>query len=143
MHRLAGGKRGAPEADGNDGAADWKVELQPPQERLEDGPVEAWLVRVLETELPAGQEPLEWLLVSSDGGPTAEWAERIVGWYEARWGIEEYFRLLKTGTRIEDRRLQEAEALVKCLAFDATTAWRVFSLDRYARDAPETPAGRR
>ena len=117
-----------------------QVELQPPKERPEDGPVVAWVVRVLETEPPAGQAPLEWLLVSSEGGPTAEWAERIVGWYEARWGIEEYFRVLKSGTRIEDRRLQEADALVKCLAFDAVTAWRVFSLDRYARDAPETPA---
>ncbi len=26
------------------------------------------------------------------------------------------------------------------LAFDAITAWRVCSLDRYARDAPDTPA---
>ena len=117
-----------------------QVALQPPKERPEDGPVAAWVVRVLETDPPAGHEPLEWLLVSSEGGPTAEWAERIVGWYEARWGIEEYFRVLKSGTRIEDRRLQEADALVKCLAFDAVTAWRVFSLDRYARDAPDTPA---
>ena len=117
-----------------------QVELQPPKERPQDGPVVAWVVRVLETEPPAGHQPLEWLLVSSEGGPTAEWAERIVGWYEARWGIEEYFRVLKSGTRVEDRRLQEADALVKCLAFDAVTAWRVFSLDRYARDAPATPA---
>ena len=117
-----------------------QVELQPPKERAQDGPLRAWLVRVLETEPPAGQEPLEWLLVSSEGGPTAEWAERIVGWYEARWGIEEYFRVLKTGTRIEDRRLQQADALVKCLAFDAVTAWRVFSIGRYARDEPATPA---
>ena len=99
------------------------MELQPPKERPEDTPVVAWVV-VLETGTPAGQEPLEWLLVSSEGGPTAEWAERIVGWYEARWGIEEYFRVLKSGTRIEDRRLQEADALVKCLAFDAiSSAW--------------------
>lgn len=28
----------------------------------------------------------------------------------------------------------------KCLVFDAITAWRVFSLERYARDAPRTPA---
>lgn len=77
---------------------------------------------------------------ASASGETAEWAERIVGWYEARWGIEEYFQVLKTGTRIEDRRLLEADALAKCLAFDAVTAWRVFSLDRYARDEPETPA---
>ena len=65
-------------------------------------------------------------------------AERIVGWYEVRWGIEEYFRVLKT--RIEDRRLLDAETLVKCLALDAVTAWRVSSLDHYARDEPETPA---
>ena len=81
-----------------------QVALQPPADRPQDGPVTAWVVRVLETEPPAGHEPLEWLLVSSEGGPTAEWAERIVGWYEARWGIEEYFRVLKSGTRIEDRR---------------------------------------
>ena len=47
-------------------------------------------------------------------------------WYEARWGIEEYFRVLKTGTRIEDRRLQEAGTQVKCLALDAATVWRVW-----------------
>ena len=63
-----------------------------------------------------------------------------MSWYERRWGIEEYFRLLKTGTRIEDRRLRDAEALGKCLVFDAITAWRVFNLDRYARDAPDTLA---
>ena len=117
-----------------------QVELLPPQDRPADGPVTAWVVRVLETDPPAGRAPLEWLLVSSEGGPTAAWAERIVGWYEARWGIEEYFRVLKSGTRIEDRRLREADALVKCLAFDAITAWQVCRLHRYARDAPETPA---
>ena len=78
--------------------------------------------------------------MSSEGGPTAESAERIVGWYEQRWAIEEYFRRLKTGKRIADRRLREADALLKCQAFDAITACQVFSLGRYARDAPETQA---
>ena len=38
-----------------------------------------------------------------------------------------------------DRRLQESNALVECLALDEVTAWRVFSLERYARDDPDTP----
>ena len=135
-----GGKRARSQRTAETELSIGRVELQPPQDRLGDGPVAAWVVRVLETEPPAGKEPLEWLLLSSEGGPTAEWAERIVGWYEARWEIEEYFRVLKSGTRIEDRRLRDADALVKCLAFDAVTAWRVCSLDRYARDAPDTPA---
>ena len=49
--------------------------------------------------------------------------------------------MLKSGTRIQDRRLRTAEALSKCLAFDAVTAWQVSSLARYARDAPQTPVG--
>ena len=117
------------------------VLVLPPKKRAgEAEPLPAWLVRVLEPDPPPGEEGLEWLLLSSEGAATAEWAERNVSWYEKRWGIEEYFRLLKSGTRIEDRRLRDAEALGKCLVFDAITAWRVFSLERYARDAPETPA---
>ena len=100
------------------------VELQPPKDHAAAGSVELWLVQVRETSTPP-----------------AAGAERIASWYGARWVIEEYSRLLKTGTRIGDRRLQEAVALVKCLAFDAITAWRVFALDRYARDAPATPVG--
>lgn len=34
-----------------------------------------------------------------------------------------------------------AEALAKCLVFNAVTAWRVLALDRYARDAPQTAVG--
>ena len=44
----------------------------------------------------------------------------------------------KEGGRI-GRRILKPET-VKSLAFDAVTAWRVFSLDRYAWDEPETPA---
>ena len=64
----------------------------------------------------------------------------VLKWYETRWSIEEFFRVLKTGTRIEDRRLDDAEDLRKCLAFDAITAWRVFDLDRAARETPDRPA---
>ena len=76
-----------------------------------------------------------WRLLTS-GCETAEWAERVVGWHETRGAIEEYFRLLRTGTRIKGRRQRQADVLVKCLAFDAITAWQVFSLARHAREAP-------
>lgn len=38
--------------------------------------------------------------------------------------------------RIEDRHLQTADSLSKCLAFDAIDAWRVCESDRHAREAP-------
>ena len=42
------------------------------------------------------------------------------------------------GGRIGSRILEPET--VKDLAFDAVSAWRVFSLDRYVRDDPQTPA---
>ena len=136
-----GGQRARPKRTALTEISIGQVELLPPKGRAGEAPsLRVWLVRVLETDPPAGQEALEWLLLSSEGQRTAQWAERIAQWYERRWAIEEYFRLLKMGTRIEDRRLRDAAALGKCLVFDAITAWRVFSLERYARDAPETPA---
>ena len=62
------------------------------------------------------------------------------GWNERRWTIEEYFKVLKSGMRIEDRKLDDADDLRKCLAFDAITAVHVFNLERMARDQPETSA---
>ncbi len=135
-----GGKRARPQRTATTELRIGQVQLQPPKEQPGAAPLAVWLVRVLETDPPAGEAELEWLLVSSEGGQTAEWAERIVGWYEARWSIEEYFRVLKSGAHSEERQLRDAAALGKCLVFDAITAWQVFSLQRYAREAPQTPA---
>ena len=120
-------------------SADW-VPLQPPKTRPGAEPLEVLAVRVLERDEPEGEDPLEWLLLTSEGQPGKADALRAVQRYENRWGIEEFFRVLKSGMRIEDRQLRTAESLQRCLAFDAVNAWRVFELQRYARDAPETPA---
>ena len=69
-------------------------------------------------------------------------AIQALEFYRRRWSIEEYFKVLKSGARIEDRRLDHADDLRKCLAFDAITAWRVFDLDRLAREQPELPAAK-
>ena len=101
------------------------------------------LVAVLASETttpPKGHKPLRWLLLSSDGQPDRHWAERILNRYEGRWAIEEYFKTLKQATRIEDRRLDEADDLRRCLAFDAVIAWRVFDIHKAARAEPERPA---
>ena len=62
--------------------------------------------------------------------------------YELRCRIERIFHALTVGTCIEDRRLDEADDLRKCLAFDAITAFRVWDLSLLARERPDDPAGR-
>ena len=119
------------------------VELLPPNDRANRTPLSMLAVSVQEPEPPKGREPLHWLLLTTEGAADIDNARRIVAWYEARWTIEEYFRILKTGTRVEDRRLDDADDLRKCLAFDGVTAWRVMDLERLARDKPLMPARER
>ena len=98
-------------------------------------------VRLKRTRRPVREaEPLHWLLLTTEGQADADGAGTAVRHYELRWTIEEYFRTLKTGAGIEKRQLDHADDLRKCLTFDAITACEVFSLDRMARDRPQTPA---
>ncbi len=116
-----------------------EVQLKAPGASTDSVPVTA--VSVLEESPPAGvKEPLNWFLLCSEGGADADNAVRICEWYEARWGIEEFFRVLKSGCQSEARRFDDAEDLLKCLAFDAITAWRVFDLQRLAKCEPDRPA---
>ena len=117
------------------------VDLVPPGD-LPKGtaPLRMLAVRVLEKRPRKGKDPLDWLLLTTEGEPTKENALRIAGWYERRWLIEEWFAAVKTGTRIKDRRLNAADDLRRCLAFDAITACTVMSVERLARCAPDTPA---
>ncbi len=97
-------------------------------------------VRVTEPDPPAGRDPLDGMLLTTEGDGTAADALKTVSFYERRGWIEAYFKALKVGTRVEDRRLNPADDLRKCLAFDAITACRVLTVERLARSEPDTPA---
>ena len=103
-------------------------------------PLDMLAVSAFEPDPPSGKEGLHWVLLTTEGDETAEDAVRTVKWYEARWSIEEYFKALKTGTGIKERRFDCADDLRKCLAFDVVTAYRVFDLERMAREKPDIPA---
>lgn len=62
-----------------------------------------------------------------------------VQWYTCRWQIEIFFKILKSGCRIEDRQLQSGERIQRCLALDAIIAWRVLFLTMVPRNIPNMP----
>ena len=78
--------------------------------------------------------------MSTEGRPDAATARCLTAHYETRWNIEEFFRLLKAGLRLEDRRLQTFESLRKKMVLDAVTACKLFELRRVAEATPERPA---
>jgi len=101
--------------------------------------LEVNVILVKEESPPDGEEPLVWLLLTSL--PIGRFAEvlRVVDYYACRWQIEVYFRVLKTGCRVEDIQLETAERLRPCLALYEIVAWRVLHVTMLGREAPDLP----
>ncbi len=71
-----------------------RVELNPPKRQgRKFNPVEVTALLASEDNPPAGEKPVEWLLLSSVGVETEEQAADMLQWYLARWQIEIFFRI--------------------------------------------------
>jgi Transposase DNA-binding/Transposase Tn5 dimerisation domain/Transposase DDE domain len=103
-------------------------------------PLMVWVVRVWEPEPPEGIEPLEWVLLTSVPTRTSAHAWQRVGWYRARWIVEDFHQGLKTGCRVEQRQIQTYEGLRNLLGLLSPEAVRLLQLRTVARQAPELPA---
>ena len=117
-----------------------QADLLPPRRCKERPPQTVHAVSATEVHPPADTSPLHWVLLSTRPFQDAQEAVLALERYRRRWVIEAYFKVLKSGARIEECRIDHADDLRKCLAFDAITAWRVFDLDRLARAEPDRPA---
>lgn len=60
-------------------------------------------------------------------------------YYLARWTIEVYFKVLKSGCAVEEIRLETTHRLRNCLAFYKIVAWRVLYLTHLNRERPDLP----
>jgi len=102
--------------------------------------IELNIVRVYEVDVPSGQEPVEWLLATSEPVDSAEQVARIVDIYRTRWVIEEFFKALKTGCAYEERQLESRHALLNALALFLPVACQLLWLRSRAHHAPDAPA---
>ena len=114
-----------------------RVSLKRPGATREAGlpkTVQVSLVEVVELDPPAGAEPILWRLLTTHEVTDADMAWRVIGWYRARWTIEQLFRTLKQqGLRLEDSQLETAEGLLKLTAIAARAACTTLQLVQ-ARD---------
>jgi hypothetical protein len=115
------------------------VTLRPPKHRSgeELASVAVWAVLAVEAEPPDGVEAVELLLLTTV--PITSKAEALerLDWYECRWGIEVWHKVLKSGCKLEARQLESAERLKRCLALYSVIAWRVLYATMLARAVPD------
>jgi hypothetical protein len=98
------------------------------------------VVHVREVDCPAGAEPVEWLLGTSEPISTENDIKGVVEQYRTRWTIEEFFKALKTGCAIEKRQHESYDTLLKMVAICLPIAWRMLLLRALARSMPQEPA---
>lgn len=110
---------------------------RPGGKRMADVEVNAVLVR--EPNPPAGEPPLEWLLLTSLPIRTVAEALQVVEYYCCRWQIEIYFRVLKSGCQVEASQLETGAAFRVYLGLCLVVAWRVLYLLMLGRECPELP----
>jgi hypothetical protein len=97
------------------------------------------VVEVREVHVPeAVKEPLHWMLLSTLPCTTWAQAQRVVGYYTARWWIEEYHKALKSGAGIEQSQLGRADRLEPLIAVLAVVAVRLLNTKMLARSRPES-----
>ncbi|MDN5850945.1 MAG: IS4 family transposase, partial [Nitrococcus sp.] len=117
-----------------------EVHLEAPaRHRQDQPPLQTWAVLASEREAPAGVTPLTWMLLTTVPVTTVEHAVEKLKWYAQRWNIEVFHRTLKSGCRIEDRQLGNADRLEACLAIDLVVAWRIQRLTQLGRAVPQAP----
>mgnify|MGYP006428947603 CR=1 FL=1 len=117
-----------------------RVTIPPPKNKRDLDTVTLDAVRATEIDPPEQVHPLEWTLLTTVPTASAQDACERLQWYATRWQIEVYHRTLKSGCRIEDRYLGNAERIETALAIDLVVAWRVFWLTKWARERPDTPS---
>ena len=123
-----------------------EVAIQPPPRRghaKASGSGEPVLVTVIgatEPSPPAGSASISWVLLTNLPVKHFESAAEKVRWYGQRWGIETWHKVLKSGCKVEDCLLEEAERLKRYLTLFSIIGVRLMQVAYLARVEPDLPA---
>ena len=115
-----------------------RVTLRPPwRSDRKLPPVTVNVVLVSEVNPPPDDVPIEWLLLTNLPIDTMEQVRQVIQYYCVRWMIEIFFRVLKSGCRVEERLFEHMDRLLTCLAVYLIVAWRTLYVCRLGRSCPE------
>lgn len=81
------------------------IKLSAPSRLKNHGGFDVYAVYAREINPPDAEEPVEWMLLSSESVITQQDAAQILKWYRYRWRVEEYHKILKSGCKVESYRL--------------------------------------
>lgn len=97
------------------------------------------IIMAREESPPAGEKPVEWLLVTHEAVDTLDAACLRITWCRRRWLMEIFFRIVKSGCRVEALPRGTVERLERALVIYLIIAWRILHGVTLGRDCPHLP----
>ena len=92
-----------------------------------------------EEQPPAGEKAIAWRLLTNRTADTLGDVVQLIDWYRKRWLIEIFFRIWKSGCRVEALQLGTLERLERALVVYLIIAWRILHLVTWGRNCPQLP----
>jgi len=114
-----------------------QVRTKPPAHRSDLDEVSYQVVLVQEVGGPGDGTDVCWLLLTTLPIESVKAVLRVVDYYVARWVIEIFFRVFKSGCRVEDIQLETDRRLKNCLMFYKVIAWRIMYTTFLGRQYPD------
>jgi len=96
------------------------------------------VVEAVETNPPANEEPIRWILYTTLPISSVVEIQRVLSTYALRWQIELYFKTLKTGLGIEKLKYETLDRYLTALSLLMIVGWRVEMLKGASRFDPES-----
>jgi hypothetical protein len=100
-------------------------------------PITIQVVLVEEASPPEGEDAISWMLLTTLPIDTPEQVLTVVDYYCCRWPIENYFKILKSGCRVEDRLFETLSRELNAVAVYMIVAWRIQLFCHLGRECPD------
>jgi len=112
--------------------------LQPPIRKKDQPALPLWVASA--EEKGGGEGAIKWVLLCGAPVNSLEDAISMVGYYARRWLIERFHYTLKSGCRVEELQLEEADRLMRALELYSIAAFRLLWITYSARADPDGPS---
>ena len=118
-----------------------EVTILPPQSYIKGcQPLNITVIRGWEDKPIRGKKRKEWILLTTIRVKTVDDAIQCIKYYRARWRVEEYFRMLKTGCGVENVYFDTCERILRSIAINLIVAWRLLFIALLGGKLPPLPA---
>lgn len=96
-------------------------------------------VMCVEEDPPEGEDPQTWILITDLPINDCSNAFKVIEYYLCRWQVELFFKVLKSGCKVEERQLRSTDRIKNLISIFFVLSWRLMFTMMLGRVCGELP----